>query len=165
MVVQFPGIDVEDGTKGKGAFVLGKVAENVGNWVHVLGIPLWVMVAYNAIYLERRRVRGASRFPRVSVPLSLAPRRWRLDVPPGDEACAREISRRPASCGRGRRSGLVSARVSDFRPRLGGMRAQSGVLGQMFSVVLTLLFLAVGGHLLWLRLVVHRVPRLLRPHF
>ena len=32
--------------------------------------------------------------------------------------------------------------------------AQSGVLGQMFSVVLTLLFLAVGGHLLWLRLVV-----------
>lgn len=32
--------------------------------------------------------------------------------------------------------------------------AQSGVLGQMFSVVLTLLFLAVGGHLLWLQLVV-----------
>ena len=44
------------------AFVLGKVAENVGNWVHVLGIPLWVMVAYNAIYLERRRVRRIELF-------------------------------------------------------------------------------------------------------
>ncbi|WP_120077700.1 flagellar biosynthetic protein FliR [Aurantiacibacter odishensis] len=32
--------------------------------------------------------------------------------------------------------------------------AQSGVVGQMFTVMLTLLFLAIGGHLLWLRLVV-----------
>jgi flagellar biosynthetic protein FliR len=32
--------------------------------------------------------------------------------------------------------------------------SQSGVVGQMFSVTLTLLFLAIGGHLLWLRLVV-----------
>ncbi|MDA7788072.1 flagellar biosynthetic protein FliR [Sphingomonadaceae bacterium] len=32
--------------------------------------------------------------------------------------------------------------------------AQSGALGQYFSIVLTLIFLAVGGHLLWLELVV-----------
>ncbi len=32
--------------------------------------------------------------------------------------------------------------------------AQSGALGQYFTVVLTLIFLAVGGHLLWLRLVI-----------
>ena len=32
--------------------------------------------------------------------------------------------------------------------------SQSGVIGQLFSVVLILLFLAIGGHLLWLRLVV-----------
>jgi flagellar biosynthesis protein FliR len=31
---------------------------------------------------------------------------------------------------------------------------QSGALGQYFTVVLTLIFLAVGGHLLWLRLVI-----------
>ncbi len=32
--------------------------------------------------------------------------------------------------------------------------AQSGALGQYFTVVLTLIFLAVGGHLLWLRLLI-----------
>ena len=32
--------------------------------------------------------------------------------------------------------------------------AQSGALGQYFTVVLTLVFLAVGGHLIWLRLVI-----------
>ncbi len=32
--------------------------------------------------------------------------------------------------------------------------AQSGALGQYFGIVLTLIFLAVGGHLLWLELVV-----------
>lgn len=32
--------------------------------------------------------------------------------------------------------------------------AQSGALGQYFSVLLTLIFLAVGGHLLWLRLLI-----------
>ncbi|MGB7408326.1 MAG: flagellar biosynthetic protein FliR [Pontixanthobacter sp.] len=32
--------------------------------------------------------------------------------------------------------------------------AQSGALGQYFTVLLTLVFLAVGGHLLWLRLVI-----------
>ncbi len=32
--------------------------------------------------------------------------------------------------------------------------AQSGALGQYFTVVLTLVFLAVGGHLLWLRLLI-----------
>lgn len=32
--------------------------------------------------------------------------------------------------------------------------SQSGVVGQIFSVLLVLLFLAIGGHLLWLRLVV-----------
>ena len=32
--------------------------------------------------------------------------------------------------------------------------AQSGALGQYFTVVLTLVFLAVGGHLTWLRLVI-----------
>lgn len=32
--------------------------------------------------------------------------------------------------------------------------AQSGALGQYFTVVLTVIFLGVGGHLLWLRLVI-----------
>ena len=32
--------------------------------------------------------------------------------------------------------------------------AQSGALGQYFGIVLTLVFLAVGGHLLWLELVI-----------
>lgn len=32
--------------------------------------------------------------------------------------------------------------------------AQSGALGQYFTIVLTLTFLAIGGHLLWLRLVI-----------
>ena len=32
--------------------------------------------------------------------------------------------------------------------------SQSGVVGQMLGIMLTLIFLAIGGHLLWLRLVV-----------
>ncbi|WP_246021529.1 flagellar biosynthetic protein FliR [Alteraurantiacibacter aquimixticola] len=32
--------------------------------------------------------------------------------------------------------------------------AQSGAIGQMLGIMLTLIFLAIGGHLLWLRLVV-----------
>lgn len=32
--------------------------------------------------------------------------------------------------------------------------SQSGAIGQMLAIILTLLFLAIGGHLLWLRLVI-----------
>lgn len=35
-----------------------------------------------------------------------------------------------------------------------GSGSQSGAIGQVFGIMLTLVFLAVGGHLLWLRLVV-----------
>lgn len=45
--------------------------------------------------------------------------------------------------------GMAIATAVD--PNTGG---QSGALGQYFSLVLTLIFLGVGGHLLWLRLIV-----------
>lgn len=45
--------------------------------------------------------------------------------------------------------GMAIATAVD--PNSGG---QSGALGQYFSVVLTLIFLGLGGHLLWLRLVI-----------
>ncbi|MCX7676649.1 MAG: flagellar biosynthetic protein FliR [Alteraurantiacibacter sp.] len=45
--------------------------------------------------------------------------------------------------------GMAMATAAD--PNSGG---QSGALGQVFGIMLTLVFLAVGGHLLWLRLVV-----------
>lgn len=45
--------------------------------------------------------------------------------------------------------GMAMATAVD--PNSGG---QSGALGQVFAIMLTLVFLALGGHLLWLRLVV-----------
>ncbi len=45
--------------------------------------------------------------------------------------------------------GMAIATAAD--PNTGG---QSTALGQYFTLVLTLIFLAVGGHLLWLRLVI-----------
>ena len=47
--------------------------------------------------------------------------------------------------------GMGMAMATAVDPSSGG---QSGSMGQMFSIMLTLVFLAVGGHLLWLRLVV-----------
>ena len=47
--------------------------------------------------------------------------------------------------------GMGMAIATAIDPNTG---AQSGALGQYFTVVLTLVFLAVGGHLLWLRLVI-----------
>ncbi len=47
--------------------------------------------------------------------------------------------------------GMGMAMATAVDPSSGG---QSGALGQMFSLMLTLVFLGVGGHLLWLRLVV-----------
>lgn len=47
--------------------------------------------------------------------------------------------------------GMGMAIATAVDPNTGG---QSGALGQYFTVVLTLIFLAVGGHLLWLRLVI-----------
>jgi len=45
--------------------------------------------------------------------------------------------------------GMAMATAVD--PNTGG---QSGALGQYFTIILTLIFLGVGGHLLWLRLIV-----------
>lgn len=47
--------------------------------------------------------------------------------------------------------GMGMAMATAVDPASGG---QSGALGQMFSLMLTLVFLAIGGHLLWLGLVV-----------
>lgn len=47
--------------------------------------------------------------------------------------------------------GMGMAMATAVDPNSGG---QSGSMGQMFGIMLTLVFLAVGGHLLWLRLVV-----------
>ena len=47
--------------------------------------------------------------------------------------------------------GMGMAIATAVDPNTGG---QSGALGQYFTIVLTLVFLAVGGHLLWLRLVI-----------
>ena len=47
--------------------------------------------------------------------------------------------------------GMGMAIATAIDPNTG---ARSGALGQYFSIVLTLTFLAIGGHLLWLRLVI-----------
>jgi flagellar biosynthetic protein FliR len=47
--------------------------------------------------------------------------------------------------------GMGMAMATAVDPASGG---QSGAMGQLFTIMLTLVFLAVGGHLLWLRLVV-----------
>jgi len=47
--------------------------------------------------------------------------------------------------------GMGMAIATAVDPNTGG---QSGALGQYFTLVLTLIFLAVGGHLLWLRLII-----------
>ncbi|WP_239805226.1 flagellar biosynthetic protein FliR [Croceicoccus hydrothermalis] len=47
--------------------------------------------------------------------------------------------------------GMGMAIATAVDPNTGG---QSGALGQYFTVVLTLIFLSVGGHLLWLRLLI-----------
>lgn len=47
--------------------------------------------------------------------------------------------------------GMGMAIATAIDPNTG---AQSGALGQYFTIVLTLTFLAIGGHLLWLRLVI-----------
>ena len=47
--------------------------------------------------------------------------------------------------------GMGMAMATAVDPASGG---QSGAIGQFFGIMLTLVFLAIGGHLLWLRLVV-----------
>ena len=47
--------------------------------------------------------------------------------------------------------GMGMAIATAVDPNTGG---QSGALGQYFTLVLTLIFLGLGGHLLWLRLIV-----------
>jgi flagellar biosynthesis protein FliR len=47
--------------------------------------------------------------------------------------------------------GMGMAMVTAVDPTSGN---QSGAIGQLFGIVLALVFLAIGGHLLWLRLVV-----------
>ncbi len=47
--------------------------------------------------------------------------------------------------------GMGMAMATAVDPNSGG---QSGALGQLLGIFLTLVFLAIGGHLLWLRLVV-----------
>ena len=47
--------------------------------------------------------------------------------------------------------GMGMAIATAVDPASGG---QSGAVGQMLAIMLTLIFLAIGGHLLWLRLVI-----------
>lgn len=57
----------------------------------------------------------------------------------------------PVMAGEQIAGGMGMAMATAVDPNSGG---QSGALGQMLGIMLTLIFLVIGGHLLWLRLVV-----------